>query len=69
MKFAVKVMFFSAYFSLSNFTRRFTFMESLLQNFVISGVCTENNSLPRLIKQGGYRSSHCILLCLCLECV
>ena len=36
MRFAVKVIFFGTYFSLLNFTRTFTFMESLLQNFIIS---------------------------------
>ena len=36
MRFVVKVIFFGTYFSLLNSTRRFTFMESLLQNIVIS---------------------------------
>ena len=36
MRFAVKVIFFGTYISLLNFTRKFTFMESLLQNFIIS---------------------------------
>ena len=35
MRFAAKVIFFGIYFSLLNSARRFTFMESLLQNFVI----------------------------------
>ena len=67
MRFLVKVIFF-----LLNPTRRFTFMESLLQNFVISFftshmfpwmnkfLFTENSFLPRLIKQESSWSSHYI---------
>ena len=36
VRIVVKVMFFGTYFSLSNSTRRFSFVESLLQDFVIS---------------------------------
>ena len=35
-RFLAKVIFFGIYFSLLNSTRKFTFMESFLQNFVIS---------------------------------
>ena len=63
----------SLYHSFHFVNMRFAVMESLLQNFVISFFTltyvplmnkfhsTENNFLPRLIKQESYRSSHCIL--------
>ena len=63
-------------FFLVNSTRRFTLMESLLQNFVFSFLLshmlnkflfTENNFLPSLIKQENCRSSHCIFQSGCFE--
>ena len=36
MRIVVKVIFFGTYFSLSNSIRRFSFIESLLQDFAIS---------------------------------
>ena len=58
MRFLVKL-----YFSLLNSTRRFTFMESLLLSHMFpcmnKFLFTEDNFLPRLIKQESNSSPHC----------